>query len=124
MPRKIVIWQCSFCCDDHWNEKFMINHELRCFQNPANKACMTCAFMKRRLRVNKERLLYKGFVFQCLKKGILMYTLPDKAGEQRKINVDMKTMKVLAEQAKPGGDSKLVFPTSGCKKHSPRIPNK
>lgn len=45
MPHKVERWQCDFCKRRTLKSlKLIKQHETNCFDNPARKACRTCAF--------------------------------------------------------------------------------
>ena len=46
MPRKVVIWACEFCNVPSSDRLDILEHEEKCIENPANRACETCAKYK------------------------------------------------------------------------------
>jgi len=117
MPKKIIIYSCSFCGNfKQVKKESVLKHESRCFANPKNKACLTCVNCVRRLRKGKERELYIGYVYTCKKTGISMFNI--KSDERVKINIDFRG-KIIARYSKlmlyiNTEKGELLFPTSNC----------
>jgi len=42
MPKEVIKYQCNFCIKSWVSKKRAIEHENKCFRNPAVKSCSTC----------------------------------------------------------------------------------
>jgi hypothetical protein len=129
MPKKVIKWSCSYCKNFVQTKiESVLKHESRCFYNPKNKACLTCANFKRHMLTKDEKKVYVGYKSVCIKLGIIHYSLPPKADVRKtQINLDTKTSELIGEYKNYGFHpfmeqiNTLKIPTSNCKYHKRKL---
>ena len=43
MPYQIMRWKCDYCEKHYAHKGSAVKHEKKCFYNPVNRSCATCA---------------------------------------------------------------------------------
>lgn len=120
MPKKHILYTCKYCNRLKPTIKsHVIDHESYCFNNPKNKACLSCKFFKRKRRsTNGELNILRGDYYDCSKRSLVFLRVHGRVGRFNTFDlvIDYKNGEVLQELDFLSND-KAIFPTTNCKLH-------
>jgi len=97
--REVRKWRCGFCKKDYYNKSYCKNHEDKCYHNPKNKACISCAYNEKTYIEVPENPYYAGAISYkefdgqyCAKYQRWVYKMDTK---ERNLEIDCKGWKDL-----------------------------